>query len=118
MASILLATGALLAGGTAARMGLRTMARNGAQLNPFLAALAGQKAVGDQWIKGGFQGRMDKKEAAEILGLKESHLTLTRLKDAHRRIMLANHPDRGGSPYLASKVNEAKDLIGATSLLS
>jgi DnaJ family protein C protein 19 len=35
----------------------------------------------------------------------------TKLKDAHRHIMLANHPDRGGSPYLASKINEAKDMI-------
>ncbi|KAK0533394.1 mitochondrial import inner membrane translocase subunit TIM14 [Tilletia horrida] len=66
---------------------------------------------GGKWIKGGFQNKMDKKEAAQILGLRETALTKARVKDAHRRMMIANHPDRGGAPYLASKINEAKDLL-------
>lgn len=51
---------------------------------------------------------MDRSEAAQILGLRETALTKARIKEAHRRMMIANHPDRGGAPYLASKVNEAK----------
>ncbi|WRT66320.1 uncharacterized protein IL334_003275 [Kwoniella shivajii] len=64
----------------------------------------------DKFLKGGFKGKMDKAEALQVLGLRDP-ITSNRLKDAHRRLMLANHPDRGGSPYLAGKVNEAKALL-------
>ncbi|KZT29983.1 hypothetical protein NEOLEDRAFT_1238692 [Neolentinus lepideus HHB14362 ss-1] len=75
------------------------------------AGVFGGKSAAEQWVKGGFKARMDRKEAVAILGLKDSVRLRTQLKDAHRQIMLANHPDRGGSPYLASKINEAKDLL-------
>ncbi|EJF64959.1 hypothetical protein BD309DRAFT_986983 [Dichomitus squalens] len=73
--------------------------------------LLGGKNAAEQWVKGGFKAKMDRKEALAILGLKDGAALKKQLKDAHRQIMLANHPDRGGSPYLASKINEAKDLL-------
>jgi len=73
--------------------------------------LLASKAAQNQWVKGGFQAKMDRKEAIAVLGLKDGPKLRTQLKEAHRHIMLANHPDRGGSPYLASKINEAKDLL-------
>ncbi|EDO17634.1 hypothetical protein Kpol_1004p6 [Vanderwaltozyma polyspora DSM 70294] len=63
------------------------------------------------FLKGGFDPKMNQKEALQILNLKESNLTKKKLKEVHRRIMLANHPDKGGSPYLATKINEAKDFL-------
>ncbi|KAK8482853.1 hypothetical protein V6N13_030022 [Hibiscus sabdariffa] len=37
--------------------------------------------------------------------------TPDKVKEAHRKVMVANHPDAGGSHYLASKINEAKDVM-------
>ncbi|KAI5983327.1 hypothetical protein EDD15DRAFT_1888866 [Pisolithus albus] len=92
-------------------------------LGAITAALVGRQLVrsgvigkraADQWVKGGFKAKMDRKEAIAILGLRDGPSLRTKFKDAHRQIMLANHPDRGGSPYLASKINEAKDLLEKT----
>ncbi|KAL8457164.1 hypothetical protein ACS0TY_034320 [Phlomoides rotata] len=66
--------------------------------------------IARKFYPGGFQQVMNKREAALILGLRE-HAALEKIKEAHRRVMVANHPDAGGSHYLASKINEAKDIM-------
>ncbi|KAI0024744.1 mitochondrial chaperone [Xylariomycetidae sp. FL0641] len=71
----------------------------------------GVGAMGKAFYKGGFEQRMTQKEASLILALNERSITRDKIRKAHRNLMLLNHPDRGGSPYLATKVNEAKELL-------
>jgi hypothetical protein len=59
----------------------------------------------------GFKSEMDTAEALNILGLRASDLDPSKVKSAHRVLMTSNHPDRGGSRYLATKINEAKDHL-------
>uniref|UniRef100_A0A1D1YN24 DnaJ subfamily C member 15 n=1 Tax=Anthurium amnicola TaxID=1678845 RepID=A0A1D1YN24_9ARAE len=63
-----------------------------------------------RFYPGGFEQQMTSREAALILGVRQ-HAVEEKIKEAHRRVMVANHPDAGGSHYLASKVNEAKDVL-------
>jgi DnaJ homolog subfamily C member 19 len=53
---------------------------------------------------------MTKREASLILNVRMT-ADEAKIMAAHRRAMINNHPDTGGSTYIATKVNEAKDLL-------
>ena len=53
---------------------------------------------------------MTVEEAYAILGL-AAGATADEIKEAHRRLMVKLHPDHGGSDYLASQINRARDTL-------
>ncbi|QIK37491.1 sulfate transporter CysZ [Caldichromatium japonicum] len=55
---------------------------------------------------------LDEREAYAILGLDEG-ADRAAIESAHRRLIQRLHPDRGGSAYLAARVNEARRLLMA-----
>jgi DnaJ homolog subfamily C member 19 len=53
---------------------------------------------------------MTRQEAYEVLGLKPG-ADEDAIPAAHRRLMRTAHPDAGGSDWLASRVNQARDVL-------
>lgn len=54
--------------------------------------------------------KMTPEEAYKILDLPVD-ASRQDIIDAHRRLIQKNHPDRGGSDFLATQINQAKDTL-------
>lgn len=59
---------------------------------------------------GGEDSGMSVARAREVLGV-GADADEKEIREAHRRLMLANHPDHGGSSWLATQINLAKDVL-------
>lgn len=64
----------------------------------------------NRYFMGGFEPKMTKREAMLILNVKSLDDVQT-IKNNYKKILMANHPDKGGSIYLAQKINQAKVVI-------
>jgi DnaJ homolog subfamily C member 19 len=53
---------------------------------------------------------MSRADAYDVLGLAPG-ASEKAIRDAHRRLMRTAHPDAGGSDWLASRVNRARDIL-------
>ena len=71
----------------------------------------GRPGAGEQRSRTGPRsGAMARAEALKVLGLEED-ASNEAIRVAHRRLILQTHPDKGGTSYLAAKINEAKDVL-------
>lgn len=55
-------------------------------------------------------GTMTREEALEVLGL-DGTADADAIRAAYRRLMASAHPDRGGSTWMAAKLNEARAVL-------
>uniref|UniRef100_A0A9J7Y9A7 DnaJ (Hsp40) homolog, subfamily C, member 15 n=1 Tax=Cyprinus carpio carpio TaxID=630221 RepID=A0A9J7Y9A7_CYPCA len=51
------------------------------------------------YYKGGFEQKMTRREASLVLGISPTS-SKAKVREAHRRIMVLNHPDKGSAAHL------------------
>ena len=101
------------------RLGLAFLTASGAWFllfgssPPWQSAYFGPRQPGAGDERTGSEPRaatMSRAEALKVLGL-ENGADDEAVRVAHRRLILQIHPDKGGTDYLAAKINEAKDVL-------
>ncbi|MCK5747138.1 MAG: DnaJ domain-containing protein [Oricola sp.] len=73
-------------------------------------ARAGGDAMEDRPAAAPPAKRMSEDEALSVLGLKPGAKP-EEIRAAHRKLIAQLHPDKGGTDYLAAKINEARDYL-------
>lgn len=78
---------------------------------PFLKFLRSRRQQGDKTESRPRNGpNLTRQEALDVLGLKEG-ASREDIIQAHRKLIQKIHPDRGGSDWLAAKINAAKSKL-------
>jgi alkyl sulfatase BDS1-like metallo-beta-lactamase superfamily hydrolase len=79
-------------------------------LQAYMIRSGSSSSQSDNQFKSNSFSDISNDEAYNILGLPTSASQEDIIK-AHKRLMQRIHPDRGGSDYLAAKINAAKDQL-------
>ncbi len=79
-------------------------------LGPLVWSWVGQSRPTLMGGKAAPSGPMGRAEAYEVLGLKPG-ASEADIRAAHRRLMQGAHPDKGGSDWLAARINQARDVL-------
>jgi len=87
-----------------------TLIRYGPQLHLLWTKFSGAKQSSSHTREAPTSSTMTIAEAYQVLGL-QACATEDDIIGAHRKLMQKLHPDRGGSDYLAAKINSAKKIL-------